>query len=106
MNLTDGILRCRYRNSWEHPELMSESEIYEIEIEPFATANLFKAGHRIRLDISSSNFPKYDVNPNTGEPEGTARRTRVAANTVYATQAHPSRIVLPIVPAGKLVPLK
>lgn len=106
MNLTDGILRCRYRNSWERPEPMSEGEIYEIEIEPFATANVFKAGHRIRLDISSSNFPKYDVNPNTGEPEGTARRTRVAANTVYATPEHPSRVVLPIVPAANLVPLK
>jgi putative CocE/NonD family hydrolase len=106
MILTDGILRCRYRNSWEHAEPMAEGEVYEIEIEPFATANLFKAGHRIRLDISSSNFPKYDVNPNTGEPQGCSRRTRVAANTVHATRARPSRIVLPIVPAGSLRLLK
>jgi putative CocE/NonD family hydrolase len=105
MNLCDGILRCRYRNSWEKPALMSPGRTYEITIEPFATCNLFKAGHRIRLDISSSNFPRYDVNPNTGEPEGRAQTRRVATNTVYVDRKRASHIVLPIVPLSALEPL-
>ena len=105
MILTDGIFRCRYRNSWEAPEPLTPGEAFQIRIEPFATANLFKAGHRIRLDISSSNFPKYDVNPNTGEPEGRGRTRRVARNTVFCDRARPSRLMLPIVPATALLPL-
>ncbi|MGH8618328.1 MAG: CocE/NonD family hydrolase [Burkholderiales bacterium] len=97
MNLCDGILRCRYRKSWEKPEPMKAGEVYEITIEPFASCNLFKAGHRIRLDISSSNFPRYDVNPNTGEPEGRAIRKQVALNTVYLDAKRASCVVLPIV---------
>ncbi len=98
MNLCDGILRCRYRKSWEKPALMKPGTAYEIAIEPFATANLFKAGHRIRLDISSSNFPRYDVNPNTGEPEGRAQTKRIATNTVFVDRKRASHITLPIVP--------
>ena len=63
-------------------------------------SNLFKAGHRIRLDIASSNFPKFDVNPNTGEPMGRHTRTEQARNTVYADSARPSHVVLPIIPTG------
>jgi hypothetical protein len=100
MNLTDGILRCRYRNSWERPEMMKPGQVYRIAIEAFPTSNLFRAGHRIRLDISSSNFPHFDVNPNTGEPEGMARRTRVAANSVYVDRARPSRAILPLIPGA------
>jgi len=102
MNLADGILRCRYRKSWEKPEFMTPGAVYEIEIEPYATCNLFKAGHRIRVDISSSNFPRYDLNYNTGEPEGRARRRRIALNTVYVDSNRASHIVLPIVPAAAL----
>ena len=97
MNLCDGILRCRYRDSWETPAMMTPGAVYEITIEPFATCNLFKAGHRIRLDVSSSNFPRYDVNWNTGEPEGRARLRRVATNTVYVDHARASHVVLPLV---------
>jgi putative CocE/NonD family hydrolase len=100
MNLTDGIFRVRYRRSWERPEMLSPNEIAEIVIEPFATSNLFKAGHRIRLDISSSNFPHFDINPNTGEPEGLARRRQVAVNAVFVDADHPSHIVLPVIPAA------
>jgi len=64
----------------------------------FPTANLFQLGHRIRLDISSSNFPKFDVNPNTGEPDGKALRKRIARNTVYVDAGRPSLIRLPILP--------
>ncbi len=99
MNLTDGILRLRYRHSWEKPELLKKDEIAEIVIEPMPTSNLFRKGHRIRLDISSSNFPRFDVNPNTGEPEGKARRRQIARNTVHIAPEHPSQIVLPVIPA-------
>ena len=102
MLLTDGILRLRYRDSWEKPALMEPGRVYAITIRPFATCNLFKRGHRVRLDISSSNFPKYDVNPNTGEPEGRARLRRVATNTVYLDAARPSHVVLGVVPPASL----
>jgi putative CocE/NonD family hydrolase len=102
MNLCDGILRCRYRKSWEKPALMKPGTMYEITIEPFATCNLFKTGHRIRLDISSSNFPRYDVNSNTGEPAGRAQLQRVATNTVFVDRRRASHIVLPVVPAAAL----
>jgi putative CocE/NonD family hydrolase len=102
MNLCDGILRCRYRKSWETPEMMTPGAVYEITIEPFATCNLFKAGHRIRLDVSSSNFPRYDLNWNTGEPEGHARTRRIATNTVYVDRARASHMVLPLVPLNAL----
>jgi putative CocE/NonD family hydrolase len=105
MNLTDGIFRCRFHASWEHPEMLQEGRIYEIEIEPFATANLFKQGHRIRLDISSSNFPRFDINPNSGESPAVARAARIARNTVHFGTESPSHIVLPIVPLSALTPL-
>lgn len=105
LNLCDGILRCRYRNSWEKPEMMTPGAFYEITIEPFAICNLFKAGHRIRLDISSSNFPRYDLNWNTGEPEGRARTRRVAINTVFVDHARASHVVLPLLPLAAIRPL-
>lgn len=78
---------------------MEQHKIYEIKIEAFPTANLFAKGHRIRVDVSSSNFPHFDVNPNSGEPEGEAFHMQVARNTVHMDGARPSRILLPIVPA-------
>jgi len=96
MNLTDGILRARYRNGPERQQLMTPGEIYRLQIEPFPTANVFKKGHRIRVDVSSSNFPRFDVNPNTGEPLGMNRRTENADNTLYHEASHPSHVVLPI----------
>jgi uncharacterized protein len=83
MNLTDGILRCRYRDSFSDPKPMTPGEMYEITVEAPDTANLFLAGHRIRLDVSSSNFPRFDVNPNTGGPEVGERRKVVATNRVH-----------------------
>ena len=96
MNLTDGILRLRYAEDPAHPRLRQPGEAVHIRITLFPTANLFLPGHRIRLDISSSNFPKFDVNPNTGEPEGLARRRRIAVNTVFADADRPSRVILPL----------
>jgi hypothetical protein len=77
--------------------LMKPGVIYPITIQLYPTSNLFKAGHRIRLDISSSNFPRFDVNPNTGEPLNAHRRMAVATNTIYHDAAHPSHVVLPLV---------
>jgi len=98
MNLTEGILRVRYRDSWERPSPMVPGEVYAITIELFPTGNLFASGHRLRLDIASSNFPHFDVNPNSGEPEGQMRHPRIARNRVFADAAHPSHIVLPVIP--------
>ncbi len=98
MNLTDGILRARYRNSPSTQELLQPGKIYKLVIEPFPTANVFKKGHRIRVDISSSNFPRFDVNPNTGEPLGRQRSMATADNFIYHDTSHLSRVVLPLVP--------
>jgi putative CocE/NonD family hydrolase len=98
MNLTDGILRARYRNSWEAPQMLTPGEAQAIRIEAFPTSNLFKAGHRIRVDISSSNFPHFDVNPNTGAPEGMGLTRQVARNTVFVDAERTSEVILPIIP--------
>ena len=96
LNLTDSIFRMRYRSSWERPEMMKPGEVYPVTITLYATSNLFAKGHRIRLDISSSNFPRFDINPNTGEPLGRNTRTQVALNTVHHSADHPSHVVLPV----------
>ena len=100
MNLMDSIIRARYREGWEKAVFMKPDQVYEVQISLVPTSNLFKAGHRIRLDISSSNFPRFDVNPNTGEPMGRHTHTAVAHNTVYVDREHPSQVVLPIIPRG------
>jgi putative CocE/NonD family hydrolase len=97
MILTDGIFRCRYHTGWTSPSKLVPGQALRITIEPFATANRFKAGHRIRVDVSSSNFPKFDVNPNTGGPEASGRTRRVARNTVHVGAKMASRVVLTIV---------
>jgi hypothetical protein len=99
LNLTDAIIRGRYRATRDHAELLTPGTVYEFTIDPFPTANVFKKGHRIRVDVSSSNFPRFDANPNTGEPLGKNRRAVTADNTVHHSAAYPSRIILPIVPA-------
>jgi putative CocE/NonD family hydrolase len=100
MNLTGGILRCRYRDSFESPALMKPGCAYAIEVELFPTSNLFLPGHRIRVDIASSNFPHFDVNPNTGAPEGQARHLRIATNSLFVDATRPSQILFPIM-SGK-----
>jgi putative CocE/NonD family hydrolase len=94
MNLTDGIVRASYRDRSETRQLLSPGKIYAMVIRPFDTANVVKKGHRIRLDISSSNFPRFDVNPNTGEPLGKNRLLKTAENTVYHDSGHPSAVKL------------
>ncbi len=100
LNLTDGILRAKFRDSWERPELLEPGVIYPVTIQLLPTSNLFVKGHRLRLDISSSNFPRFDVNGNTGENPGTSPVRVPAQNSVYHDDAHPSHVILPVV-AGK-----
>ena len=96
----DGILRARYRDSDKAEKMMTPGEVYEFNIKLDPCCNVFKKGHRIRVDVSSSNFPRFDPNPNTGEPANNHRRTIIATNTIYHDAKHPSHIVLPLVPAG------
>ena len=123
MNISDGIIRARYRNSFLSPstadqssgrlgastdqeavlsvkraELMTPGWVYEFTIELYPTSNLFARGHSLRVDISSSNFPRLDVNPNTEEPLSLSRRTVVAQNSIYHDADHPSHMVLPVIP--------
>lgn len=98
LNIGDGIVRARFRDSLKTEKLMTPGEVYEFTIKLYPTSNVFKKGHRIRVDISSSNFPRFDVNPNTGEPLNRQRLSEVANQTVYHDAKHPSRIVLPIIP--------
>lgn len=97
LNLADGIVRARFRESLQEEKLMEPGRVYPFTIKLYPTSNVFKKGHRIRVDISSSNFPRFDVNPNTGEPLQQHRRTVIARNTVHYGAGHPSHIVLPFV---------
>ena len=99
LNIEDGIARARYRKGVDNPpQEMEAGKVYPITIELYPTSLLFQKAHRIRVDISSSNFPRFDVNPNTGEPLNDNRRTAIAMNTIYHDVEHPSNIVLPVVP--------
>ena len=99
-NLTDGIIRARYRNAalGEDASLIEPGRAYEYEIDLWATSNVFRAGHRIRLDVTSSNFPRWDRNPNTGHEFGADTELAVAHQTILHDREHPSYVVLPIVP--------
>jgi uncharacterized protein len=97
-NLTEGILRLRYRNSQEKPDLANPGETYHIALDLVATSNVFLRGHKLRLEISSSNFPRFDRNLNTGEEQARGMRMVKATNSVYHNKAHPSALVVPVVP--------
>lgn len=97
-NLCDGIIRTRYRESLTDPTLITPGATYRYEIDLWVTSNLFKAGHRILVEISSSNFPRFDRNPNTGHAFGTDTELATAAQTIFHDTAHPSHVLLPIIP--------
>jgi putative CocE/NonD family hydrolase len=95
-NLTGGIIRARYRSSMEAPEFMTPGRIYKFTVDMWDTGNDFLAGHRLRLEVSSSNFPRFDRNLNTsGDPELSSHWTK-ATNTIYHDASHPSALVLPV----------
>jgi len=96
--LEDSIQRARFREGYEAEVFMTPGEVYEVQIELPPVSNLFVKGHRIRIDISSSNFPRFDVNPNTGEPIGRHTGSQPANNTVYTGGEFASHVVLPVVP--------
>jgi hypothetical protein len=100
LNIADSIVRARFRNGLDKAELLKPGQPYEFTIEMYPTSLVFKRGHRIRLDISSSNFPRFDVNPNSGEPLNNNRRSQIAENTVYLDAKHPSQFIVPVIPAG------
>ena len=96
--LTDGIIRARYRASRTTPTLLTPHQPTEFTIEVGATGNVFLPGHRIRVEVSSSNFPRYDRNPNTGKPFASDATTAIARQTIHHDTARPSRLVLPVIP--------
>jgi putative CocE/NonD family hydrolase len=100
MNLSDTIFRARFHSSWEEPELLEPGRVYRLDMVSYPTSNLFEVGHRIRVDISSSNYPRFDLNPNSGEPLGLGRNFVKARQKVYHDALHPSHITLPLIPRG------
>jgi hypothetical protein len=98
-NVTEGILRASYRESTTaEPKPIVPGKVYEYKIDLWATSNVFLKGHRIRLEVSSSNFPRFDRNLNTGKPASSSSTFVKATNTVFHDSAHPSALVLPVVP--------
>ena len=96
--LTDGVVRARYRTSTKKAELIKPGQVYKYSIDLWATSNVFKAGHQIRLYISSSNFPRFNRNLNTGETTQGGTRMVIARQTIYHDREHPSAITLPVIP--------
>ena len=100
INLADGILRGRFHDSpdFRDFELLEPGTVYEFNIDMWATSNLFMEGHQIRVEIQSSNFPKYDRNPNTGGPVHLETEVMTADQTIYHNARYPSHITLPVIP--------
>lgn len=96
--LSEGILRLRYRDSRESPKLMTPGDVYQVRVDLWATSNVFKVGHRIRLEITSSSYPRYDRHPNHGgDLSGTTHPVK-ATNTIFHDADHPSALILPLIP--------
>ncbi len=97
-NLTDGILRLRYRDSLSQSAPIEPGQVYRVTVDAGVTANAFLPGHRVRLEVSSSNFPRFDRNPNTGSPLAQETRLLRSSQTIYHDSRHPSQLVLMVVP--------
>jgi uncharacterized protein len=97
-NLTEGILRARFRDSQSTPALLVPGQFYKFNIDLWSTSNVFLAGHTLRLEISSGNFPRFDRNPNTGEDPRVAEHEVKATNTIAHDREHPSVLILPVLP--------
>jgi uncharacterized protein len=100
MNLNDGIIRTPFRDSLENPIPTVPGQPYQYTIKVWPTSYQVKAGSRIRLEISSSDYPQFAPNPNTGQPFGQSADTQIATQTILHDATHPSSVVLPIIPAG------
>jgi hypothetical protein len=97
-NMAEGIVRARYRDSLSKPSLLTPGQVYRMEIDLVGTSVAFRKGHRIRVHVTSSHFPQFDRNPNTGAPFGTTDKVRVAQQTVYHDAERPSHVLLPVIP--------
>src|SRR3984957_10008171 len=100
-NLTHGVLRVRYRDGLEKAELAEPGKVYPLAIDAGVTSNVFLAGHSIRVEISSSNFPRFDRNPNTGRAFADETALQKAQQMVYHSRQYPSRVLLPVIPASE-----
>jgi putative CocE/NonD family hydrolase len=98
MSVCDGILRARYRDSLAQPTLMHPGEVYRFEVDLRATAQVFQAGHQLRVEVTSSDFPRYDLNLNTGGAFGLEAQGQVANNTLFHDGSRASHILLPLRP--------
>ena len=98
INLTEGILRARFRETTSEAKLLDPGKVYEYKIDLWSTSNVFLKGHRIRLEVSSSNFPRFDRNLNTGKDAATTSDFVKATNTILHDAAHPSALILPVIP--------
>ena len=101
-NLCEGIIRARYNENPSKPALIKPNKINKYEIDLWATSNVFLPGHKIRVEISSSNFPRFDRNPNTGNSFGMDSELRTAHQKIYHSKEYPSHIVLPVIPTEGL----
>ena len=99
INVAEGLLRTRYRKSLDQPKKLNPGEIYELMIDLVDTSNLFLKGHRIRLDVTSSHFPQFNRNLNTGEAFGLHQKPQVANQTIYHSNTYPSHFILPVIPS-------
>jgi len=97
-NMAEGILRARYRDSLSQPSLLTPGKVYRLEIDLVGTSVAFQKGHRIRVHVTSSHFPQFDRNPNTGAVFGTTSEVKVAQQTVYHDAERPSHVLLPVIP--------
>jgi putative CocE/NonD family hydrolase len=97
-NVSGGIVRARFRESLSAPSPITPDAAYEYRIDLWSTSHLFKAGHRLRLEVSSSNFPHFDRNPNTGHPFAADNEVRSAQQTIFHDHRYPSRLILPVIP--------
>ena len=98
-NLQDGMVRARFRDSFSEPSPIAPGRIYAYAIDLWATSHLVRSGHRLRIEISSSNFPRFDRNPNTGAPIGQGVRLKTARQEIHHSTDHPSHVVLPVIPS-------
>ncbi len=99
VNIQDGVVRAMYRNNDpENPTPLTPGKVERYELDLWATSNVFKKGHRIRVEVSSSNFPRFNRNLNTGETPATATKAVKANQTIFHDAERPSRVVLPVIP--------
>ena len=101
LNVADGLMRVRYRQGFDRGVLLEPGDVVEVGFQLYPTSNRFVAGHRLRVLVSSSSFPRFDANPNSGEEIGRYTRTLLATNTIHHSRAYPSRIDLPLVPVSE-----